>query len=128
MKMKRREKVYRYSEAFKRKVVEEIERGGINIREAARMYGIPYGSSIRYWLKKYGHKEYHSEIVRVVMKSEKDRLDELKQALAEERIRSLVYSKQLESYEKYAPDLKKRLDTKRLKAFEEREQRIKQFR
>lgn len=128
MKMKPRERITQYSEAFKRKIVAEIERGDLNSREAARTYGIPYGGTIPNWLRKYGSKKYETKIVRVMMKSEQNEINELKKALAEERIRSLVFSRQLESYEKYVPDLKKRLDTKRLKEFEEREQRIKQYR
>lgn len=128
MKMKPRELITRYSEAFKRKVVEEVESGSINTREASRIYGIPSGSTVPNWLRRYGKRKYHTKIVSVMMKSEREELDELKKALADERIRSLVYSKQLESYEKYVPDLKKRLDTKQLKEFEAREQKIKQFR
>jgi len=128
MKMKPRERITQYSEAFKRKIVAEIERGDLNSREAARTYGIPYGGTIPNWLRKYGSKKYETKIVRVMMKSEQNEINELKKALAEERIRSLVFSRQLESYEKYVPDLKKRLDTKQLKEFEEREQRIKQYR
>ena len=128
MKMKPRERITQYSEAFKRKIVAESERGDLNSREAARTYGIPYGGTIPNWLRKYGSKKYETKIVRVMMKSEQNEINELKKALAEERIRSLVFSRQLESYEKYVPDLKKRLDTKQLKEFEEREQRIKQYR
>jgi transposase-like protein len=128
MKMKHRERITQYSEAFKRKVVEEIERGELNSREAARTYGISSGSTISNWLRKYGSRKYETKIVRVMMKSERDEINELKKALADERIRSLVFSRQLESYEKYVPDLKKRLDTKQLKEFEEREQKIKQYR
>jgi transposase-like protein len=128
MKMKQRTQTTQYSEAFKRKVVEEIERGELNTREAARVYGISYGGTIPNWLRKYGKRNYQTKIVRVMMKSERDEINELKKALAEERIRSLVFSRQLESYEKYVPDLKKRLDTKQLKEFEDREQKIKQFR
>lgn len=128
MRTKQRERITQYSEAFKRKVVEEIERGELNSREAARTYGIPYGGTIPKWLRKYGSRKYETKIVRVMMKSERDEINELKKALAEERIRSLVFSRQLQSYEKYVPDLKKRLDTKQLKEFEEREQKIKQYR
>ena len=97
MKMKHREQRTQYSGAFKRKVVEEIERGELNSREAARTYGIPYGGTIPIWLRKYGSRRYETKIVRVMMKSERDEINELKKALADERIRSLVFSRQLES-------------------------------
>lgn len=128
MKMKPRTRVTQYSEAFKRKVVEEIEGGSINTREASRIYGIPSGSTIPNWLRRYGKNKYETKIVRVMMKSERDEIDELKRALADERLRSLVFSKQLESYQKYVPDLKKRLNTKQLQEFEVREQKIKEYR
>lgn len=67
MKMNHRERITQYSEAFKRKVVEEIERGELNSRGAARTYGIPYGGTIPNWLRKYGSKKYETKIVRVMM-------------------------------------------------------------
>ncbi len=62
------------------------------------------------------------------MKSEREEVEELKAALADERLRSRVYAAQLESYEQYVPDLKKRLDTKELKKFEENQKKIERFR
>jgi|GEM_PF-6263316 len=63
MKMKHRERITQYSEAFKRKVVEEIERGELTSREAARTYGVPYGGIIPSWLRKYGSRKYETKIV-----------------------------------------------------------------
>ena len=62
------------------------------------------------------------------MKSEHEKIEELKAALGEELLRRRVYAKQLEIYEEYVPDLKKKLGTKRLKAFEKNQEKIDQFR
>ena len=120
--------IRRYSIALKRKVVEEVERGELTIREAIRMYDIVSARTVNRWVWQYGKKKYQTQVVRVTVKSEYEKIEELKAALADERLRSRLYAKQLEAYEKYAPELKKRLGTKQLKEFEENQQKIKQYR
>ena len=65
---------------------------------------------------------------RVMMKSEAERIRELEEALADERLARRVLAAQLESYAHYVPDLKKRLSTKELKKFEENQKKIEQLR
>lgn len=67
----------RYSISFKQKVVKEIEEEGLDIRSAARRYGIRGGSTIQEWIKKFGKNHLLNKIVRVEMKGEKDQLKEL---------------------------------------------------
>jgi transposase-like protein len=78
----------RYSEAFKLKVVQEIEKGRLTISEASRVYEI-YGTTIYKWLRKYGKNHTIRRYVRIEMKDEKsilkekeDRIKELESALA----------------------------------------------
>ena len=73
---------YRYSEAFRQKVIGEIERGKYRIKEASRLYEVSY-QTIYYWLHKYGKNHLIGKIVKVEMKSE---LDRLKQLEAEKKI------------------------------------------
>ena len=47
----------RYSEAFKRQLVRDIERGKITAREAQRKYGIAGNATIHNWLRKFGGKK-----------------------------------------------------------------------
>jgi len=74
----------RYSEAFKLKVVEEIEKGKLAISEASRLYEIKGGNTIYKWIRKYGKNHLISKAVRIEMKNEKDILKK-----KEEKIREL---------------------------------------
>jgi transposase len=75
---------YRYSEAFKVKVVNEIETGRLTISQASRLYEIYGGNTIYAWLRKYGKNELIRKFVRIEMKDEKSQLK-----AKEERIREL---------------------------------------
>lgn len=119
--------IHRYSEGLKRKISEEIDRGLLSAGEAERIYGINR-RTINRWRELYGRNRRKTELVRVMTKSEKERIEELERALADEKIRNMVYSAQLDRYAHYVPDLKKRLNTKELKQFEKNEKKIKTFR
>ncbi|MGE5795449.1 MAG: transposase [Ignavibacteria bacterium] len=67
----------RYSEAFKRKVVSEIENGKLRISEDRRMYNIPGGLTIQRWLKKLGKEHLLNKVIHIEMKDEVNRLKEL---------------------------------------------------
>ena len=118
--------IRRFSAALKRKVVEEVTSGGLTAKEAARLYGVSSARTVNTWVFKQEGRQ--TKIVRVMMKSEADRIRELEEALADERLARRVLAAQLESYEHYAPDLKKRLSTKELKKFEENRKKIEQLR
>nr|WP_078128349.1 transposase [Leptospira alexanderi] len=62
--------IRRYSEAFKRKVIEEIESGKYNQNQAMKNYGIQGSVTIRGRLKKYGKNHLMSKIVRVKTENE----------------------------------------------------------
>lgn len=118
--------VKRFSEALKRKVVEEVLSGMLTRREAARLYGLSSKRIIDRWI--FLQTGRRTKVVRVVMKNEIERIRELEEALADERLGRRVMAAQLEAYEKYVPDLKKRLNTKELKRFEENQDKIAQLR
>lgn len=120
--------IRRYSESLKIQVVEEVESGKLTTREAAKFYDIIHTRTINRWVRKYGKTQYQTKVVRVIMKSEQERIRELESALADALLGRRVLAAQLESYEGYAPDLKKRLSGKELKEFEERQKKIEQFR
>jgi transposase-like protein len=74
-----------YSEAFKRQVVEEIERGKFkSIYEAGRAYGIKGCPTVYLWTRKYGHRDSLPKRVRIETLKERDELKE-----ARKRIRQL---------------------------------------
>ena len=80
----------RYSEAFKLKVVNELETGKLtSFGEAKERYGIRSWSTISDWLRKYGKNHLLNKVV-VVQKADekseikkyKDRVKKLEKALA----------------------------------------------
>lgn len=101
----------RFSEGLREKIVEEIERGGLSIAEAAREYGTTK-SSIKNWLDEYGRFKAKRSIVEVVMKSEQERIAELEKALADAHLKLRVYDEIINlAGKKYKADLKKTFGT-----------------
>lgn len=119
--------INRYSESFKKKVSEEISSGLLSTRDAMELYGVKHRRTVDRWVYKYGNRP-RTEVVRIMMKSEKERIEELEKALAESELKRRLYAAQLESYEEEVPDLKKKLSTKQLEEFERNEEKIKRFR
>jgi len=68
-----------YPLAFKLRVVDDIEREGLNYAQAARRYGIQARSTVRTWMEKYGtfDKEYHTPVP--MPKSKDQKIMELEQ-------------------------------------------------
>lgn len=71
----------RYSEAFKRQVIEQIEQGTYTHNQAARVYGCSQ-SSIHGWLKKYGKNHLLNKIVRIQTMDEASRIQQLEKQVA----------------------------------------------
>ncbi len=67
----------RYSEAFKRAVVLELEGGEATFVELQRKYGIRGIGTIKYWLGKYGNGS-RGKIIRVEKPKEINELQELR--------------------------------------------------
>jgi len=78
-----RKTVYKYSIAFKQKVVNEIECGQLCIEEAKRIYDIRGGSTITKWIKNQGKNHLLAKIVRIEMRDEIDQLKKLEKEKAE---------------------------------------------
>jgi len=99
------------SEDVKRRIVEEIESGSIGQCEASRLYGLSR-AAIQKWLKQYGKLRYRTQIVEVVMKDEKEKIEELQQALSDAHLKLRLYDKMLElAGKEYKADLKKNFST-----------------
>lgn len=120
--VKERKIVLRYSEAFKRKVVEEIENGRLTQAEAKRKYGLSNQTTIRRWLKQFGKKHLLSRIVRIEMPDEKQPQEIIKQLQAEkQQLESALAKTQLKlicmeslvevAEEHYKIDIKKKFGT-----------------
>lgn len=105
--MENREKViYRYSIAFKQKVINEIETGQLTIDQARRIYNIGGGTTINKWIKKFGKNHLLGKIVRIEMADEVKQLEklqkekaELESALAKAHLKILTLESLIESAE-----------------------------
>ena len=109
----------RYSESLKRKVVEEIESGSLSVSEALDCYGIAHRRTVNRWRQKYGSGERRSQVVRVMMKSEQERIRELERALADSELERIAYKYYAEELEVEAAKSKKKPSTERLKKLAE---------
>lgn len=90
----KQKKVIRYSEAFKRQVVEEMGSGKFeSISGAQRAYAIGGAMTIRKWIVKYGREDLLPKRIRVekmkeidALKEARKRVRELEAALADAHI------------------------------------------
>ncbi len=74
----------RYSEAFKRQVVDELERGRhATAWAAARAYGIGGSVTVPGWVRKYGREDLLPKRIRIETLKERDELKEAKKRIRE---------------------------------------------
>ena len=102
---KERKVIVRYSDCFKRSVIEEIEKNGLSIEDCRRKYAIGGATTIQKWLKMYGKNHLLNKIVRVEtideiqeIKALKKEIKALKEAYAEMTIEKKVYETYLQVY------------------------------
>jgi transposase len=97
----------RFSEPLRKRVVEQIESGIMSVAEASREYGASK-ATIQSWLRDFGKFKPRRDIVEVVMKDEKEKIEELQKALADAHLKLRIYDKMIEFANKeYKTDLKK---------------------
>jgi len=121
--MQEQRSVIRYSPAFKRKIVEEIEGGKFTVGEVRRIYDIKGSDTIERWLKKFGREHLLSRVIRVEMRDEKDKLKdlerqkrELESALAQAHLKILSLETMIDIAEdRFDIKIKKKSDTPVLK-------------
>jgi transposase len=96
-----------YSEAFKRKVVSEVENGTLTREAARRKYDIGGGSTVDRWCRKYGNFERLGVRITVQSSNERDetkalkeRIRKLEAALADEKLRSMAFETMIEVAER----------------------------
>ena len=101
--------VHRYSESLKSKIVEEVENGELTVSEAMNLYGIQHRRTINRWIQVMGKNRRPTQIVRVMMKSEQERIKELEKALADAELERFALKTLVSVYEEdYGADKKKR--------------------
>jgi len=96
----------RYSEEFKRMVVEDIESGVMNVTQACRYYGINGAVSIYKWINLYGINEQKGKKVMIMTHKEEHELIALrkenallKRALEEAETRAIAWESMVEAIE-----------------------------
>ncbi|WP_123774022.1 IS3 family transposase [[Flexibacter] sp. ATCC 35103] len=91
-----------YSEAFKKQVVKEFERGLFTKAELRRRYKIAGNSCIPRWLKKYGKFTYQDKLTigRPMKDPQSQRIKELEAQLAKKEQELLVFKKIIEIAER----------------------------
>ena len=76
--------IKRYSECFKRQVVEELENGRFeSITQARLHHGIPGATTVQKWINKYGKNHLQAKVVRVEKPDEQDQIREYKKRVAQ---------------------------------------------
>ena len=124
---KERKVTVRYSDCFKRSVIEEIEKNGLSIEDCRRKYAIGGATTIQKWLKMYGKNHLLNKIVRVEtideiqeIKALKKEIKALKEAYAEMTIEKKVYETYLQVYGEEtgrSEEIKKKLEQELSKYF-----------
>ena len=91
-----------YSEAFKRQVVSEFERGLFTKAELRRRYNILDNSCISRWLKKYGKFTYEDKLTtgRPMKDPQQQRIKELEAQLAKKEEELKVFKRFIEIAER----------------------------
>ena len=110
--------VVRYSNCFKRNVVESIEHDGLSIEECRRRYGIKGSETIQKWIRIFGKNELLNKVVMVQTLEERDELKRLREevkrlkiAYADLAIEHKIDQKVIEiADELYGIDLKKKYE------------------
>jgi transposase-like protein len=110
----------RYSTAFQRKIVEEIESGTHSIADVRRIYDIRGHQTIQKWLIRFGKHHLLSTVVKIEKKEERDTLREqrekirkLESALSDAVLENIVLRATIAELEQaHGPVKKKRSPTK----------------
>lgn len=88
--------VLRYSDAFKLKVIKQIETGRLTITQASQLYEIHGATTLYRWLRQYGKNDLIRKVVRIetmdersIIKKKEERIRELESALASVTLHNL---------------------------------------
>jgi transposase-like protein len=109
-----KKELYRYSLAFKQKIIGELENEHYTMSELQRVYGVSPKSVYR-WMRQLGSTYEIKKVVRIVMKNEADKIKELEKekqilesALAHAHLKILALESTIEAADElYQTDLKK---------------------
>lgn len=89
-------KTLNYSESFKRRVVNEYEKGFLNKDQIKAKYGISGNSLVLEWCRKYGKLVYDKKSTKVgrpMKDPQKQKIKDLEKALEEAQLKVKLYEK-----------------------------------
>jgi transposase-like protein len=88
----------RFSQAFKKKVVAEFEKGFLNKDQLQEKYGLRGNSTVLKWCRKYGKLHYaqKGELGRPMKDPQKQRIKDLEKQLADAKLQIEAYQKLIE--------------------------------
>ena len=117
--MRDQQTFHRYSQAFKHKVVSEIENGTLTINQARTMYGIGGAHTVQKWFRRLGKAHLLNKVVHIEMKDEHNKVKGLEQekralesALAQAQLKIIVLESTIKVLEEEAGvRVKKSIDT-----------------
>lgn len=92
----------RYSEAFKKEVVREYERGFLNKDQLQAKYDLGGNSTVLKWCRKYGKLHYPEKgsLGRPMKDPQKQRIKDLEKQLEDAKLKLIAYEKLIEIAEK----------------------------
>jgi transposase len=105
----------RYSEFFKKQVVQEYEKGAFSKKQIQFKYGIKGKSRLLTWCRKYGRFAYHEPTTngRPMKDPQKQRIKELEKKLKAAELKLKVYDKLIEvTNRELSTDVIKKIEAK----------------
>lgn len=112
-----------YSEAFKKQVVREFERGGLNKDQLQVKYGLGGNSTVLKWCRKYGRFVYpkNSSTGRPMKDPQKQKIKELEEKLKQAEQKLKVYDKLIEiTNRELDKDIVKKIEAKLSKSLQQK--------
>jgi transposase len=127
---KRLGKRRRFSEDFKRKIVEEFEKGGYSVNEMGRIYNLD-GSTIYKWIYKFStYNQKNTQIIEMKdsqtnkLKELENKVKQLERVVGQKQLMIDYLEKMMElAKEHYDIDIKKNFDSQRSGGSEKTDQR-----
>src|SRR5713101_5961790 len=109
----------RYSQAFKQKIVSEIENGNLTVTQARSVYGIGGGDTVQKWLRALGKAHLLNKVIHIEMKDEQNKVKELERekralesALAQAQLKIIALESTIKVLEEESGvKVKKSIDT-----------------
>ena len=95
------------------------------MKEVCRHYDIKNERLVYKWLKKYGNDSKTVKVVRVIMKSEQERIRELESVVADLSVKCKLFKAQVDIYEEVTgSESKKKLSMEQLQELEKKKKKL----